>query len=144
MENFKKELQAKMTMTVWAAALNEALYFAMNIFCKEKISDFASNLSTYLSIALFIYALVQWIRYMLMIQDETKLEAAYIKSKDERNIMIREKTSGASYMISIYMLCAGVIVSSFFSHGICIAFACVIIAMLLVNVCCKFYYEKKY
>ena len=144
MENFKKELQGKMTMTVWAAALNEILYFAMNIFCKEKVSEFASNLSTYLSIALFVYALVQWFRYMLMIQDETKLEAAYIKSKDERNIMIREKTSGASYMISIYMLCAGVIVSSFFSHGICIALACVIIAMLLVNVCCKFYYEKKY
>ena len=144
MENFKKEFQAKMTMTVWTAALNEALYFAMNIFFKEKISDFASNLSTYLSIALFVYALVQWFRYMLMIQDETKLEAAYIKSKDERNIMIREKTSGASYMISIYMLCAGVIVSSFFSQGICIAFMCVIIAMLLVNVCCKFYYEKKY
>ena len=144
MENFKKELQAKMTMTVWAAALNEILYFAMNIFCKEKVSEFASNLSTYLSIALFVYALVQWFRYMLMIQDETKLEAAYIKSKDERNIMIREKTSGASYMISIYMLCAGVIVSSFFSQGICIAFMCVIIAMLLVNVCCKFYYKRKY
>lgn len=81
--------------------------------------------------------------YMLNI-DEKKLEAAYIKSKDERNIMIREKTSGASYTISIYMLCAGVIVSSFFSQGICIAFACVIIAMLLVNACCKLYYERKY
>lgn len=43
--------------------------------------------------------------YMLHI-NEKKLEAAYIKSKDERNIMIREKTSGASYIISIYMLCA--------------------------------------
>ncbi len=144
MENFKKELQGKMTMTVWAAALNEVLYFAMNIFRKEKVSDFASNLSTCLSTALLIYALVQWFRYMLMIQDETKLEAAYIKSKDERNIMIREKTSGASYIISIYMLCAGVIVSSFFSQGICIAFVCVIIAMLLVNVCCKLYYERKF
>ena len=138
MENFKKELQGKMTMTILAGALNEALLFAMNIFCQERVSDFASNLSTYLSIALVVYTIVQWFRYMLMIQDETKLEAAYIKSKDERNIMIREKTSGTSYMISIYMLCAGVIVSSFFSQGICIAFACVIIAMLLVNVCCKF------
>lgn len=144
MENFKKGLQGKMTMTVWAAALNEALYLAMNMLFKERVSDFASNLSTYLSIALFIYAFVQWFRYMLMVQDGTKLEAAYIKSKDERNIMIREKTSGASYMISVYMLCAGVIVSSFFSQGICIAFACVIIAMLLVNVCCKLYYERKY
>lgn len=144
MENFKKELQAKMTMTIWAGALNAALIFAMNIFCQERVSDFASNLSTYFSIALIVYTIVQWFRYMLMIQDETKLEAAYIKSKDERNIMIREKTSGASYMISIYMLCAGVIVSSFFSQGICIAFMCVIIAMLLVNACCKLYYERKY
>ncbi len=144
MESFKKELGAKITMTVWAAALNEVLYFAMSMLCKERISDFASSLSTCLSIALLVYALVQWFRCMLMIQDETKLEAAYIKSKDERNIMIREKTSGSSYMISIYMLCAGVIVSSFFSQGICIAFACVIIAMLLVNACCKLYYERKY
>ena len=144
MENFKKELQAKMTMTVWAAALNAALLWAMSILRPERVSNFASELSTYLSIALVVYTIVQWFRYMLMIQDETKLEAAYIKSKDERNIMIREKTSGASYMISIYMLCAGVIVSSFFSQGICIAFMCVIIAMLLVNVCCKLYYEKKY
>lgn len=76
--------------------------------------------------------------------DEKKLEAAYIKSKDERNIMIREKTSGASYMISIYMLCAGVIVSSFFSQGICIAFAGLLAAMLLVKLLLKMYYEKKY
>ena len=144
MENFKKELKDKLTMTVWTASFNEVLYFIMSMILKERVSDFASNLSTYLSIALSVYALVQWFRYMLMVQDEKKLEAAYIKSKDERNIMIREKTSGASYIISIYMLCAGVIVSSFFSQGICIAFACVIIAMLLVNVCCKLYYEKKY
>ena len=106
MENFKKELQAKMITTIWAGALNEALLWAMSIFCQERVSNFASNLSTYLSIALIVYTIVQWFRYMLMIQDETKLEAAYIKSKDERNIMIRQKISGASYMISIYMLCA--------------------------------------
>ncbi|MDE6710352.1 MAG: hypothetical protein K2J76_07670, partial [Oscillospiraceae bacterium] len=88
MENFKKELQAKMTMTIWAGALNEALLWGMSILRPERVSNFASELSTYLSIALIVYTIVQWFRYMLMIQDETKLEAAYIKSKDERNIMI--------------------------------------------------------
>ncbi len=78
------------------------------------------------------------------LKDEKKLKAMYIKETDERNMLIEQKTSTASFAVTIIGLGVACVVVSFFSRPILYALICVILFVSIVKVVFSIYYSKKY
>lgn len=78
------------------------------------------------------------------LKDEKKLKAMYIKETDERNMLIEQKTSTASFAVTIIGLGVACVIVSFFSRQILYTLICVILFVSIVKVTFNIYYSKKY
>lgn len=143
MEKFKKDLVAKLMLTNTAGILILSSYK----FADAKIGGLSGFTEAICFAVCVIWTVVMICQsfhmYMLHI-DEKKLEAAYIKSKDERNIMIREKTSGGSFTATVFIICIMIMVFAYISVMVTLVLAGLLAAMFLVRLILKLYYEKKY
>lgn len=94
--------------------------------------------------ALFVYALVNMIQFVSLGKNPEKLENLYRQYTDERNILIREKTSGGSFMATVFIICIAIMIFSYISIPVTLVLAGLLVVMLLVRLLLKIYYEKKY
>lgn len=90
------------------------------------------------------YAIVNLIKFFSLKKNQEKLEELYRQYNDERNILIREKTSVGSFTAAVYMICIAMMIFSYISVMVTLVLAGLLAAMLLVRVLLKMYYEKKY
>ncbi len=143
MDEFKKNRIAKFMLTNAAGIWIIAAYKFMD----RKIGGLDSFAEAVCIVICFIWAgymIYQSFHMYILHIDGKKLEEAYIRSKDERNIRISEKTAVASFTVSLYAVCFGTVISSFFSREICLAMICVIAVMAVCRLCFKFYYDRRY
>ena len=94
--------------------------------------------------ALFVYALVNMIQFVSLGKNPEKLENLYRQYTDERNILIREKTSGGSFMATVFIICIAIMIFSYISIPVTLVLAGLLVVMLLIRLLLKIYYEKKY
>lgn len=79
-----------------------------------------------------------------MKKDPERLEELYRQYTDERNILIREKTSGGSFMATVFIICIAIMIFSYISIPVTLVLAGLLVVMLLIRLLLKIYYEKKY
>lgn len=96
------------------------------------------------SSALLIYAVFNFVRCWTLKKDPERLEELYRQYTDERNILIREKTSGGSFMATVFIICIAIMIFSYISIMVTLVLAGLLVVMLLVRLFLKIYYEKKY
>lgn len=143
MEKFKKDLVAKMIL-LWLAVLAANTVYWVFSAVKGTANDYTRGFGSGLCAVLIIYAVVTSFRLYMLTIDEKKLDELYRKSTDERYALIREKTASGSFTVSSFIICLGAIVTSFFSKEITIVLTGILLAMLIVWVLLKIYYERKY
>lgn len=142
MEKFKKQLRLKIILHLAAAVGLLAVYGTVFLISGSNAfrNGFGAGLCTSISAGVIVYA----VRYAIALSDEKQLEKMYITATDERYLLIREKTASGSFVATIYIICIGAIISSFFSQEITMILAGVIAVMTVCKLCFKFYYERKY
>lgn len=143
MEKFKKDLVAKMFLTISAVALLNAVYWTFSAF-SENESDFTRGFGIGMCLFLLGYTFFQAFRLYMLKLDEKKLEELYRKSTNERQLLICKKTASGSFTAAAYIICLGAIISSFFSQAATIILAGGLAVMQICRLCFKFYYERKY
>ena len=93
---------------------------------------------------LLIYGVFNFVRFWTLKKDPESLEKLYRQYTDERNILIREKTSGGSFMATVFIICIAIMIFSYISIMVTLVLAGLLVVMLLVRLLLKIYYEKKY
>ena len=92
-------------------------------------------------VAVFIYRIVSWLR---TIKNPQKLSAMYIKTNDERELLIQQKTGFSTFVIVVYLLLMAAVISSRINSDICFTLFVVIIAMMVIYGASNLYYRKKF
>jgi len=92
-------------------------------------------------VAVLIYGIVSWLR---TIKNPVKLNAMYIKTNDERELLIQQKTGLSTFVIVVYLLLMAAVVSSRINSDICFTLFAVIIAMMVIYGASNLYYRKKF
>ncbi len=95
-------------------------------------------------IIMMIYGAYNMIKFFSLKNDAEKLEELYKQYSDERNALIREKTASDSFTVTMYIICAAMVVFAYINTLTAFVLAGLLLAMLLVRVLLKIYYEKKY
>lgn len=96
------------------------------------------------SSVLLIYAVFNFVRCWTLKKDPERLEKLYRQYTDERNILIREKTSGGSFTATVFIICIMIMVFAYISVMVTLVLAGLLVVMLLIRLLLKIYYEKKY
>ncbi|MDF9866464.1 putative membrane protein [Bacilli bacterium PM5-3] len=78
------------------------------------------------------------------LKNDDKLNEMYIKSSDERTALIVKSTSTMSYIILLYTMVCGMIVSTFFSNVVSNVFFYGVCYTLVVYCITYFYYNRKF
>jgi len=92
-------------------------------------------------VAVEIYAIVSWLH---TIKNPQKLNAMYIKTNDERELLIQQKTGFSTFVIVVYLLLMAAVISSRINSDICFTLFVVIIAMMVIYGASNLYYRKKF
>ena len=156
MEKFRKQIKRRLRTNVVLAIFLVALFAALMIMDAtnawstflpiEENGDnaFLAGFRTGFCTSLIGFAVVKIIILSRALKDENKLKAMYIKETDERNLLIEQKTSTASFAVTIIGLGVACVIVSFFSRPILYTLICVILFVSIVKVAFSIYYSKKY
>lgn len=96
------------------------------------------------SVILLIYAIINMVQFFSLKKKPEKLEELYRQYIDERNVLIREKVSGGSFTVSVFIICIAMMIFSYISVMVTLVLAGLLLVMFLVRLLLKMYYEKKY
>ena len=94
--------------------------------------------------AMLIYSIINLIKFWELKKKPEKLEELYRQYIDERNILIREKVSGGSFTALVFIICIAMMIFSYISVMVTLVLAGLLLAMFLVRLILKLYYEKKF
>ncbi len=156
MEKFRKQIKRRLRTNVVLAIFLVALFAVLMIMDAtnawstflpvEENGDgaFMAGFRTGFCTSLIGYAVVKIIVLSRALKDEKKLKAMYIRETDERNLLIEQKTSTASFAVTIMGLGVACVIVSFFSRPILYTLICVILFVSIVKVAFSIYYSKKY
>lgn len=143
MEKFKKQIRAKMIFYSGFAVLMAATYTVIYFILDDK-DAFAAWYSFGFCSGVIAAGVVLAIRYGLIFKDPERLKKLYIAETDERNRLIREKTTSGSFTVSALIFGFAASITSFFSETVTSVLAAVIFVMVIVKMSFKFYYDRKY
>lgn len=159
MEKFRKQIKRRLRTNVVLAIFLVALFATLMImdatnawstFLPAELTggdeslDFLAGFRTGFSSSLIGYAIVRAVICARTLKDEKKLKALYIKETDERNLMIAQKASSASFLVTIIGLAVGCVIASFFSKLVLMVLAIVIVFVAAVQIGFYIYFSKKY
>ena len=92
---------------------------------------------------IIVVAAFLMIKYLILLRNEDKLKAEYIKTTDERNIEISKATMRTSSVISLVATGLAVLITGFFSKTVSITLFIDMTAGALITVLVNLYYNKK-
>ena len=153
MEKFRKQIKRRLRTNVVLAILLAALFATLMIMDAtnawstflpaeftggDESLDFLAGFRTGFSSSLIGYAIVRAVICARTLKDEKKLKALYI------NLMIAQKASSASFLVTIIGLAVGCVIASFFSELVLMVLALVIVFVAAVQIGFYIYYSKKY
>ncbi|MDE6595837.1 MAG: hypothetical protein K2K44_07500 [Oscillospiraceae bacterium] len=96
------------------------------------------------AVIMMIYGAYNMIKFFSLKKDQEKLDELYKQYSDERNTLIREKTASDSFTVTMYIICAAIVVFAYINTLTAFVLAGLLLAMFLVRLILKMYYEKKY
>jgi len=92
-------------------------------------------------VTVLIFGIISWLR---TINNPQKLSAMYIKTSDERELLIQQKTGFSTFVIAIYLLLMAAVVSSRINSYIFFTLFAVIVVTMVIYGASNLYYRKKY
>ncbi len=124
--------------------LSNFVYFFLKGNHLNSTGKFGVWFSLGVASVLFIYAIINMIKFFSLKKKPEKLEELYRQYIDERNVLIREKVSGGSFTASVFIICIAIMIFSYISVMVTLVLAGLLLTMFLVRLFLKMYYEKKY
>ncbi|SEH45537.1 hypothetical protein SAMN02910265_00734 [Ruminococcus flavefaciens] len=142
MENFKKKLQRRFYLCLMLCCSGSAVYWGLSYLIKD-VPDFSRGMIAGVYFGIIVVAAFLMIKYLILLRNEDKLKAEYIKTTDERNIEISKATMRTSSVISLVATGLAVLITGFFSKTVSITLFIDMTAGALITVLVNLYYNKK-
>ncbi|MCI5794383.1 MAG: hypothetical protein MR022_05510 [Ruminococcus sp.] len=142
MEDFKKKIKFRFQLCTMYCCSGSVLFIVLNRLF-DNISDFSRGMLSGMMVAIDMLALFLMVKYLVLLRNEDKLKAEYIKSTDERNITISKETMRTASVISLMLTAIAILVSGFFSKVVAITLFAELTVSTLITVIVNAYYKKK-
>lgn len=142
MEDFKKKIKFRFQLCTMYCCSGSVLFIVLNRLF-DNISDFSCGMLSGMMVAIDMLALFLMVKYLVLLRNEDKLKAEYIKSTDERNITISKETMRTASVISLMLTAIAILVSGFFSKVVAITLFAELTVSTLITVIVNAYYKKK-
>ncbi|MCM1328578.1 MAG: hypothetical protein NC253_03980 [Ruminococcus sp.] len=117
---------------------------AVRLLLNSSTGKFGTWFNIAVSGVLLIYATVNLAKFFYLAKKPEKLEELYRRHTDERNAMIREKVAGGSFTAVTYIICIAMMIFAYIDMLTAFVLAGLLLAMLIIRVLLKIYYERKY
>ena len=118
------------------------IYWGLKQLIKD-VPDYSRGMITGIYTGIVAVAAILMIKYLILLRNEDKLKAEYIKSTDERNIEISKETMRTSSVICLAATGLAVLVTGFFSKTVSTALFIEMTASTIITVLVNAYYRKK-
>ncbi|EWM54646.1 hypothetical protein [Ruminococcus flavefaciens] len=142
MENFKKKIQRRFYLCLMFCGSGSVIYWGLKQLIKD-VPDYSRGMITGIYTGIVAVAAILMIKYLILLRNEDKLKAEYIKSTDERNIEISKETMRTSSVICLAATGLAVLVTGFFSKTVSTALFIEMTASTIITVLVNAYYRKK-
>lgn len=142
MEKFKKKIALRLSVCIMFACCGSGAYIILSHIIKN-VPDFSRGMLAGVLTGADIVAAFLMIKYAIILRNEAKLKAEYIKETDERNAEISKETMRTASVISLFCTALAIIVTGFFSKTVSLTLFADMIAGTLITVLVNAYYNKK-
>jgi hypothetical protein len=145
MDNFKRKIRSRTIFLILLFVSLIAIYLVL-FLNQDKLLKPSSDIMNFHGGALTsigILLILDILRYLRAIKDDSKLKELYIKENDERTIMIMQKTGAAGINICILGLGIATVVAGYFNELIFFTLLGATLFVALVKGLFKLYYFKK-
>ena len=142
MEEFKKKIQRRFYLCLMLCCSGSAIYWLLSYLIKD-VPDYSRGMIAGIYMGMIVVAVFLMIKYLILLRNEDKLKAEYIKSTDERNIEISKETMRTSSVISLGATALAILITGFFSRTASLTLFIDLAASTLITVLVFAYYNKK-
>ena len=142
MEKFKKKIQRRFYLCLMLSCSGSAIYWGLSYLIKD-VSDYSRGMITGIYTGIIFIATVLMIKYLILLRNEDKMKAEYIKTTDERNNEISKETMRTSSLITLVLTGLAILVTGFFSQTVSTTLFIDLAASSLITVLVFAYYNKK-
>lgn len=142
MEDFKKKIQRRFYLCLMFCCSGSAIYWGLSRLIKD-VPDFSRGMITGIYVGMDVVAVFLMIKYLILLRNETKLKAEYIKTTDERNIEISKETMRTSSVITIALTGLAILITGFFNRTASLTLFIDMAASTLITLLVNLYYKKK-
>ena len=142
MDEFRKKINFRFNLCLMFCCSGSAIYWLLHRLV-ENVPDFSRGMIFGMFIAMDFLAVFYMIKCQMLLRNEDKLKAEYIKSKDERNNEISKETMRTSSLITLMGTGLAILVTGFFSKTVSLTLFISMTASALITVLVFAYYNKK-
>ena len=142
MEKFKKKIQRRFYLCLMLCGSGSAIYWGLSYLIKD-VPDYSRGMITGIYTGIIFIATVLMIKYLILLRNEDKMKAEYIKTTDERNNEISKETMRTSSLITLVLTGLAILVTGFFSQTVSTTLFIDLAASSLITVLVFAYYNKK-
>ena len=145
MEKFYKKVRIRTILLSIMIILIGLSFGLLHIYQQkaQQLHDFNKGFQVGIFIALELILIYLLVKYIISMRDETALRKLYIKEKDERTILIMQKSGAWGMTICYFGLAFGSLVASFFNKIVFLSLLGATLFTGLVKVSLKIYYSNK-
>lgn len=149
MENYKKKLKNELSSQVGIFCCCSVLFisgqsgFLSKFYPEGNFGDFFRGFHVGIFIVFAMFMIASVARIGMILKDDAKLKADYIKNTDERNLKISELTGYKLYNSIIAPILVATIMSGFFSMEVFFTLLSVSTFIAIVTWARWIYYSKK-
>lgn len=151
MEKYKKSLIHSAVQTTLLCILLIVVYIlfespALSGFLPSESDnkEYASGLRLGALTGFLLITAFYMIRTIFVVHKPEKLQKMYIKTNDEREKLIKQKTGLATFIITLYCLLFALMVAASYSLAVCKTIVVIIYGMGLIYAGSNLYYRHKY
>ncbi|WP_308559983.1 hypothetical protein [uncultured Holdemania sp.] len=144
--DYEKTLKARRNLSVLGIVLGLVVLVIVNLWKPEAdlaFADFLKGVYTGTGIGLMLFSALFWVKVRKLLKDPELQKKTRIQEQDERQTLIAMKTSSSALLILIGLEYFALLLSGMFNATVFFTLLAVLIAVLVVMIGCKLYYNRR-
>ena len=144
--DYEKTLKVRRNLSVLGIVLGLVVLVIVNLWKPEAdlaFADFLKGVYTGTGIGLMLFSALFWVKVRKLLKDPELQKKTRIQEQDERQTLIAMKTSSSALLILIGLEYFALLLSGMFNATVFFTLLAVLIAVLVVMIGCKLYYNRR-
>ena len=153
MEAYKNNLRKRRNTLILSAALSLivlsifgfiAFSRSITIYSDNHLGSYMLGASTGLLVGVLLVMVMEAVKCQRALKNPDYLQTLYVKESDERSCFINNRSASIGFNFTLVALAVSIAISSWFHTIVSLTLLAAMVFMVILRLCLKLYYQKKY